>query len=164
MLKGESMKVLLAVDGSPCSDMAIGEVARLCLSAGTVVLVVSADAPADPALIRGVTTAYDDIVRQQRAEVSRRLNVAVSTLQRLAPHLTVLPKLLEGNPKDAIVGEAEHWGADLIVVGSHGYGPIRRFFLGSVSLFVAHNAPCSVLIARCQPTNCPTPAAAAPTA
>lgn len=158
------MKILLAVDGSQCSDMAIGEVARLCLPAGAVVLVVSVDAPADPSLLKGVTTAYDDLVRQQRAEVARRLNIAVSTLQRLAPKLTVLPKLLEGNPKDAIVSEAEHWGADLIVVGSHGYGPIRRFFLGSVSLFVSHNAPCSVLIARCQPTNCPIPAGAAPTA
>ncbi len=157
------MKILLAVDGSPCSDMAICEVARLCLPVGTVVLVVSVDAPADPSLLKGVTTAYDDLVKQQRAEVSRRLNVAVSTLQRQAPELTVLPKLLEGNPKDALVSEAERWGADLIVVGSHGYGPIRRFFLGSVSLFVAHNAPCSVLIARCQPTNCPTPSSAAPT-
>lgn len=152
------MKILLAVDGSPCSDIAIAEVARLPLPTEAVVHVVTVDGPVEPSLLRGVPTAFDEIVRQQRADAARRLNGAVGTLQGLAPGLTVLPKLLEGHPKDAIVGEAERWGADLIVVGSHGYGPIRRFFLGSVSLFVAHHAPCSVLIARCKPENCPVPA------
>lgn len=155
------MKILLAVDGSPCSDIAIAEVARLPLPAGTIVHAVTVDAPVEPSLLRGVPTAFDEIVKQQRAEAAKRLNGAVGTLQRLAPGLTVLPKLLEGYPKDTIVNEAERWGADLIVVGSHGYGPIRRFFLGSVSLFVAHHAPCSVLIARCKPENCPVPAAPA---
>ena len=52
------------------------------------------------------------------------------------------------SPKDAIVEEAERWGADLIVVGSHGYrGPVRTL-LGSVSQAVATQAKCSVEIAR----------------
>ncbi len=151
------MKVLLAVDGSPCGDVALAELARLPLPAGAMVHVLTVDARVDPSLLQGAPTAFDEIVSHQRAEAMKRLDASVGTLQRLAPRLTVVPKLLEGNPKDAIVGEAERWGADLIVVGSHGYGPIRRFFLGSVSLFVAHNAPCSVLIARYRPDACPTP-------
>lgn len=149
------MKILLAVDGSPCSELGIAEVARLPLPPETIVHVITVESPVDPTLLRGMPTAFDEIVRQQRAEATRRLSDAVNKLQQLAPGLTILPKLLEGYPKDAIIGEAERWGADLIVVGSHGYGPIRRFFLGSVSLFVAQHAPCSVLIARGKAENCP---------
>jgi nucleotide-binding universal stress UspA family protein len=52
------------------------------------------------------------------------------------------------SPKDAIVEEAERWGADLIVVGSHGYRGTERALLGSVSQAVATQTKCSVAIAR----------------
>lgn len=58
------------------------------------------------------------------------------------------PRLLHGLPKEAIVDDAEQWGADLIVVGSNGYGTLKQFLLGSVSLVVSLNAPCSVDIVR----------------
>ncbi len=47
---------------------------------------------------------------------------------------------------DAILDVAERIGADLIVVGSRGYGVGRRLLRGSVSTKVAHHADCSVLI------------------
>jgi nucleotide-binding universal stress UspA family protein len=52
------------------------------------------------------------------------------------------------SPKDAIVEEAERWGADLIVVGSHGYRCPGHAPLGSVSQAVATQAKCSVEIVR----------------
>jgi nucleotide-binding universal stress UspA family protein len=110
------------------------------------------DAPVDPGLLRGgPATVFDEVVKQQRAESTKRLHDAAAVLAQSASRLRVTQALLEGRPKDAIVTEAERWGADLVVVGSHGYGPIRRFFLGSVSLFVAHHAPCSVLVVRQPP-------------
>jgi nucleotide-binding universal stress UspA family protein len=54
------------------------------------------------------------------------------------------------SPRDAIVEEAERRGADLIVVGSHGYRGPERALLGSVSQAVATQAKCSVEIARRQ--------------
>ena len=56
--------------------------------------------------------------------------------------------MLEGSPKQAIVEEAERWGADLVVVGSHGRGFWGRLLLGSVSHAVAARANCPVLIVR----------------
>jgi nucleotide-binding universal stress UspA family protein len=47
-----------------------------------------------------------------------------------------------------IVEEARDWGADLIVLGSHGYGRVRRVVLGSVAAAVVAIAPCSVLVVR----------------
>jgi nucleotide-binding universal stress UspA family protein len=51
-----------------------------------------------------------------------------------------------GHPIDQICESAETWGADLIVVGSHGLTGIRRHLLGSVSTGVLHYADCSVLL------------------
>jgi nucleotide-binding universal stress UspA family protein len=65
-----------------------------------------------------------------------------------APDLTVTTKVVEGHPKDAIVEEAGEWDADLVVVGSHGYGRLKRMVLGSVAGAVVANAPCSVHVAR----------------
>jgi nucleotide-binding universal stress UspA family protein len=53
-----------------------------------------------------------------------------------------------GRAQDVILDEAERWGADLIVLGSHGYRAFKRFLLGSVSQAVATHAPCSVEIVR----------------
>lgn len=59
-----------------------------------------------------------------------------------------MAKAIEGEPNTAILNEAEAFGANLIVVGSHGYGVVKRFLLGSVAQAVALNAKCSVEIVR----------------
>ncbi|WP_017305681.1 universal stress protein [Spirulina subsalsa] len=41
---------------------------------------------------------------------------------------------------------AETWQADLIVIGRQGHSTLTEFFLGSVSNYVIHHAPCSVLV------------------
>ena len=58
------------------------------------------------------------------------------------------PGVASGSPKEVILDEADAFGADLIVVGSHGYGMVERFLLGSVSQAVALHAKCSVQIVR----------------
>jgi nucleotide-binding universal stress UspA family protein len=60
----------------------------------------------------------------------------------------VRTKILDGLPADVIVEEARDWSADLIVVGSHGYGFMKRMLLGSVAGAVVANAPCSVHVVR----------------
>ena len=55
---------------------------------------------------------------------------------------------MEGTPKHVILEEAETFGADLIVIGAHGYGIVERFLLGSVSQAVSLHAKCSVEIVR----------------
>ena len=62
--------------------------------------------------------------------------------------LLVHTKILTGNPRNSILDEAEEWGADLIVVGSHGYTGLKRVLIGSVSLAIASHAHCSVEIVR----------------
>jgi len=60
----------------------------------------------------------------------------------------VTQEILSGSPRSAIAEEADRWQADLIVMGSHGYGAWHRFLLGSVSQAVVSRAQCSVEVVR----------------
>jgi len=53
-----------------------------------------------------------------------------------------------GIPKVVILDEAKKWGADLIVLGSHGRTGLDRILRGSVSKAVARRAACWVEIVR----------------
>jgi len=58
--------------------------------------------------------------------------------------LNVSRVLLEGDPARKIVAYAHDNGFDLILMPTHGYGPFRRFILGSVAAKVLHDADCPV--------------------
>lgn len=148
------MKILLAIDGSECSDAAVAEISRRPWPAGSEIRLLTVDPPVDSSLLReGASTVFDELIEAQRQQAVRRLNAAAATFQQNAPGLSVTPVLREGWPKDVILKEAEQWGADLIVVGSNGYGTLQRIFLGSVSLAVATHARCSVEIVRAPPAS-----------
>jgi nucleotide-binding universal stress UspA family protein len=51
-----------------------------------------------------------------------------------------------GVPANEIARYAETHGADVIVLGSHGHGLVRRFLLGSVADKMVRQAPCAVLV------------------
>jgi nucleotide-binding universal stress UspA family protein len=53
-----------------------------------------------------------------------------------------------GEPRAFILDEAKAWGADLIVLGSHGRHGLDRMLMGSVSESVALYAHCSVEVVR----------------
>ena len=74
---------------------------------------------------------------------------AKANLKEICPNISdVSSVVLHGGAAQSIVESASEWGADLIVVGSHGYGFWQRTLLGSVSNSVVHHASCSVLIVR----------------
>ncbi|XP_073117064.1 universal stress protein A-like protein [Elaeis guineensis] len=54
----------------------------------------------------------------------------------------------EGDARNALCDAVEKRYADMLIMGSHGYGSFKRAILGSVSDYCAHHAPCSVLIVK----------------
>lgn len=50
-----------------------------------------------------------------------------------------------GRPGRTVCNFAQTWGADLIVIGRRGHSGLSDLFLGSVSNYVLHHAPCTVL-------------------
>ena len=148
------MKILLATDGSPCSERAVEEVARRPWPADSQVRVVSVVEPPAPLVAEpymGMAGYFDEVEtlkRKQAVEVLERAAVKLRGADG-STGLQVSTEVLNGSPKRVIVEEAEAWGADLIVVGSHGYHTWERMLLGSVSQSVAAHAECSVEIVRC---------------
>ena len=59
-------------------------------------------------------------------------------------HLNTRRILREGDPAEIIIDQAQRDRSDLIMMPTHGFGPIRRFLLGSVTAKVLHDAPCPV--------------------
>ena len=57
-----------------------------------------------------------------------------------------------GDPEREISDFAEAWNADLIVMGRRGRAGMTEFFLGSVSNYTLHHAPCSVYIVHAPST------------
>src|SRR6185436_16478932 len=145
--------ILLAVDGSPCSDAAVEEVARRPWPEKSFVKVLTAfELPAPPtpeawALPLNYFEDMDVALRKQAHTVVER---ALQTLKpRLAKSVSLDAAVVPGSPRVVILDEAEDWRADLIVVGSHGYRAWERFLLGSVSQSVVAHANCSVEVVRC---------------
>ncbi|HWW74285.1 MAG TPA: universal stress protein [Pyrinomonadaceae bacterium] len=149
------MKILLAIDGSPCSDAAVAEVARRPWPDDSQVRVISVVEPpgaltAEPYM--GLGGYFEEVERLKRQQAEEVVAAAAELLRGGAgtAALGVATDVMTGAPKRTIVEEAEAWGADLIVVGSHGYHTWERMLLGSVSQSVAAHALCSVEIVRCR--------------
>src|ERR1044072_412257 len=147
------MKILLAVDGSPCSDEAIEQVARRPWPEGSEIKVLAVfELPLPPtpegwALPASYLDQMDRAAREQAQAIVER---AVEKLKaKLDRTIVVASEFLPGPPRAVILDEAESWRADLIVVGSHGYRAWERFLLGSVSQSVVAHAKCSVEVVRC---------------
>jgi nucleotide-binding universal stress UspA family protein len=143
------MKILLAVDGSECSDVVVEEVAKRPWPAGSALRIISVAETLPPELLSLQPRYREDVERAVRHRAETNVGRAIARLRDSdARFLPISSTVVVDSPKDAIVEEAERWGADLIVVGSHGYRGPERALLGSVSQAVATQAKCSVEIAR----------------
>lgn len=146
------MKILLAVDGSAGSVAAAEELAARPLTESTQIRIVSVvEIPFVPtpdtwALPESYLTEMEKAAEEQAQKA-----VTDASQQLVAAHggrADISSAVIQGHPKEAILDEAQKWGADLIIMGSHGYRGWQRFLLGSVSQAVASHAHCSVQIVR----------------
>ena len=122
-------RVLVATDGSDEAAEAIEWLAAFPLPSDVAVEVVTVDDP--------------------HAESERVAEDARGRLAKRWPD--VAARVLDGDPREAIVEAATKGGADLIVLGARGLGAFASFLLGSVSLGVTRYAPCAVLVCRGAP-------------
>jgi nucleotide-binding universal stress UspA family protein len=150
------LKILLATDGSDCSNAAARSIAKRPWPAGTRVKVISAVPPFVP--VADVATAYfyadqailaaETIEKTARARAAEAIAQAHGLLRESSVAQVERSEPLGGDPKAVILDEAAQWGADLIVVGSHGWRGFDRLMMGSVSESVAFHARCSVEVIR----------------
>ena len=139
--------VLVPTDFSPQSEAAWGLALRLARAVGAeiVLLHVFVEAP-----LYSESTFAADRVREVYASGRKWVE---EQLARWAANarpggLTVKTLLRPGVAHDEIVAAARAEGADLIVIGTHGYGGVDRLLLGSVADRVIRLASCPVLAVR----------------
>jgi nucleotide-binding universal stress UspA family protein len=90
--------------------------------------------------------AWESLNEAANTSAKNAIQKTVDALADAAPRIETL--IRPGSPADEIVDAAKELGADMIVVGSRGWGEIRSVLLGSVSERVMHLAHCPVLIVR----------------
>jgi len=141
------MKLLLAVDGSPFSTPPVRAAVGRPWPPDSVFRVLTVvefpfpvapefAVPVDLAKTRqGLRTQAEATVRSVREMVERS-------------GLRVETRVREGNAGREIVEEAREWGADLVLMGSHGRTGLKRVLTGSVAQHVVSHAPCSVEVVR----------------
>jgi nucleotide-binding universal stress UspA family protein len=149
------MKILVATDGSDYSTEAIRKCGELLkYDEPAEVRIISIIEPLAPVGVEpfGVSTNYyAEAEKEAEKNAQDVVKNAKELLENLVPEsrVTVQTKVFfSRSTKGAIVDDATTWGADLIVVGSHGYGFVKRMLIGSVSDAIVKYAPCSVLVVR----------------
>jgi nucleotide-binding universal stress UspA family protein len=146
------MKILIATDGSKYGTAALERACELAahMPDSEVRIVTAYELPGPVAAAPFISAPIytQEIVDNLSGAAEAVLASARRTVVRECPGVPVNTVEARGNPAPAIVDEASSWGADLIVVGSHGHGFWGRALLGSVSDSVVHNAPCSVMVVR----------------
>ena len=159
----ELSRLLIAYDGSFCSDAALNDLGRagLPMALQAVVLTV-ADIilpPPDESLTADEVPAIriPEVERHAQAHAQKVIKDARAFAERAAkrvkadfPDWDVRVEVICDSPAWAVLKMADRDNHDLIVVGSHGHSLVGgRLILGSVSQRVLYEASCSVRVARC---------------
>jgi nucleotide-binding universal stress UspA family protein len=138
--------IVVGVDGSPASAVALAWAARYAKATGAAIRAVRAwhyPAAAGPAPIGVAPAAVSAEVAESQ---QKELDQAVTATLGDNPAITVESKVAYGHPAQVLVDESAN--ADLLVVGSRGHGGFTGMLLGSVSMHCVHSAHCPVTVVR----------------
>jgi nucleotide-binding universal stress UspA family protein len=151
------MKLLLATDDSQFSEAALQtlisqnrpqqtqvRVLHVMEPIGIVLSELASEPP--PGLYPAEPFELERLRKEQKKRASKLVESRAEELKDAG--FQVETAIGEGDPRVEIIDMVSEWGADLIVMGSHGRKGLDRFLLGSVSEYVARHAPCSVEIVR----------------
>ena len=141
--------ILLATDGSPSAEAAQKEAFELAQRLDVPLVVVSVAHAAVPAVGYagyGYSNIVVELTEAERHRVSALLSSVAETAEAAGVHCSTVA--VDGFAAEEICRKASEYEAQLIVVGSHGWGAARRFLSGSVSTALVHSAPCPVLVVR----------------
>eukprot|EP00270_Netrium_digitus_P003316 TRINITY_DN137_c0_g1_i4.p1 TRINITY_DN137_c0_g1~~TRINITY_DN137_c0_g1_i4.p1 ORF type:complete len:172 (-),score=50.48 TRINITY_DN137_c0_g1_i4:137-652(-) len=159
---GAKRKILIAVDQSEESTHSLKWALENVIQPGDKVHLLHAQPY--PAIYAGsagpagfyVPPDVIDSLKKQEEQISRQVLRDAKALCD-EKKIDVEADVIVGEPRESICDAVDQLGADLLVMGSHGYGAIKRALIGSVSDFCVHHAKCPVVVVRK-----PATAAAAP--
>lgn len=137
-------KILVPVDleETPMTQLALDAALPLAKSVGGAVRLINVQPLVPMAFVDYIPPNFDDEMRQSAekalAETVAKLDLPADNASSVVRFGAVYPEVL---------AEAEDWGADLIVVGSH-RPTMATYLLGSNAKTIVRHAKCSVLVVR----------------
>ncbi|HEY5292189.1 MAG TPA: universal stress protein [Burkholderiales bacterium] len=142
-------KILVPIDGSPTSNRGLAEAIELAKNQGaTLRLVHVLDelilGPGAEAVVYLGNTV--DLLREAGEQVVAKAEAVVQ--ESGLESESVVREIMGGRAADSIVAEANAWGADLIVLGTHGRRGARRLVMGSDAEEIVRATPVPVLLVR----------------
>jgi len=144
-------RILVPVDGSATAAAGLREAMRLAKDSKGARLQLVHVVDQHSAVMTSVESAHyiDEMMDTLRKSGQRLLNRVVAQAGKAGvPAAGVLLETLTGPAAEPIVGQAKKWGADLIVLGTHGRRGVRRLVLGSDAEQVVRSSPVPVMLVR----------------
>ena len=132
-------RVLVTLDGSTFAEAALPPAVALARRSGAELRLLVAHDP---------TWAFADHEAQAGARARALAYLALKQEPIGATDLQVTPVLRDGQVVRTVLEEAKEWNADLIVMATHGRGPVSRFWLGSVADQCVRHSHRPVLLLR----------------
>ena len=145
-------KILVAVDGTATSLRGLGEAIKVARSTGAQLLLVHVVNELIVSSDYVPSVYYEQVLVALRTAGAKLLEQAAAVVHRA--DLSCEQQLIETVGRrvaDEIVKSSQAWGADLIVMGTHGRRGLKRLALGSDAELVLRMASVPVLLVRDQP-------------
>ena len=137
--------ILLATDGSPHADLAARVALDLARSTGSRLHVVAVGRTFPAAVYDEYAESRSEDLRREAQEV---LDEQVRKIEESGGNVAVGHLKMNEKRDEAIVHLAEDIDAGMIVIGSRGFGGMRRALMGNVADSVVRHAHCPVLVVR----------------
>jgi nucleotide-binding universal stress UspA family protein len=155
---GGLRRVVVGVDAAADSHAVLGVAADLGRATGAPVTAVAVvddrlDVHGWPPDVVGELVDWDEIVEVRRRRMTSQLEALIAGTDS-----TVRRDVLTGNPATELYEAARD--ADLLVIGSRGWGMLDRIAVGSTAEALSHRAPCSLLVLPRMSSPPPKPARA----
>jgi nucleotide-binding universal stress UspA family protein len=139
--------IVLATDGSPSAAEATVRAVELAGALDATLIAVAVEHVTVPAY---GYYGYADVVTELAKMEHEHVDEALARAKAVATEAGVPCEVVHatGSISEEICNVAASHHTRLIVIGAHGWGPVRRLLHGSVSSAVLHDAPCPVLVVR----------------
>ncbi len=145
--------ILVAVDGSPTSNLALLEAAKLAPANASVRVVTVVENPSwamplEPGADYDLDLLHTSLVKGAKEVLERARVLLRHKGIEARTHLLDLAELPSKSIAAALLAEAAHWPADVIVIGTHGRRGISRLLMGSVAETLIRSSNTPVLLVR----------------
>jgi nucleotide-binding universal stress UspA family protein len=141
--------IIVATDGSPGAECAVEKAVLLAQALGESLTVFAAWQVPTSTFAYGQVAWTPELAEAERERAERAAESAAAIAADANVNVEVVVR--QGMPVDQILQLADERDAALIVLGSHGWGAIKRMWFGSVSTRVLHDAHRPVLVVPSDP-------------